>query len=141
MTSLFKPKYNVHTMNKPYEQEILYSLLKILSRDSNLTQREMAQNMGISLGKVNYCVSELVKKGFIKINRFKHSKNKIQYIYILTPQGLEEKAALTLSFLKRKVLEYEEIKRQIKEIVQEVEEEKLMDISANNILERLKQQN
>ena len=127
-------------MNKPYEQEIFYRLLKILSRDSNLTQREMAKKMGISLGRVNYCISELVKKGLIKINRFKHSKNKIQYIYILTPQGLEEKAALTISFLKRKVMEYEEIKSQIKEVAQEIEEERWIDIYQNDILELLEQQ-
>jgi len=127
-------------MNKLYEQEIFYRLLKILSRDPDLTQRKMAKKMGISLGKVNYCLSELVKKGFIKISHFKYSKSKIQYIYILTPQGLEEKAALTLSFLKRKVLEYEEIKRQIKEMAQEVEEERSLDISVNDILELLKQQ-
>lgn len=127
-------------MNKPYEQEIFYRLLKILSRDSNLTQREMAKKMGISLGRVNYCISELVKKGLIKINRFKHSKNKIQYIYILTPQGLEEKAALTISFLKRKVMEYEEIKSQIKEVAQEIEEERWVDIYQNDILELLEQQ-
>jgi len=99
-------------MNNPYEQEIRYRLLKILSKDPNLTQRKMAKKMGISLGKVNFCLSELAKKGFIKINRFKSSSNKIQYIYILTPWGLEERARLTLSFLRRKTLEYEEISRQ-----------------------------
>ena len=101
--------YSVHIMNKTYEEEIRYRLLKILSKAPNLTQREMAKKMGISLGKVNYCLSELAKKGFIKINRFKYSRNKIRYIYILTPRGLEEKSGLTISFLKRKILEYEEI--------------------------------
>ena len=93
-------------MNKPYEQEIRYRLLKILKTDPDLTQREMAQQMGISLGKVNFCLSELAKRGFIKINRFKVSQSKIRYLYILTPRGLEEKTRLTLSFLKRKVTEY-----------------------------------
>jgi len=112
-------------MNYPYEQEIWYRLLKLLSRESNLTQRNMAKRMGISLGKVNYCVSELAKRGFIKINRFKDSSNKISYIYLLTPRGLEEKASLTLAFLRRKTLEYEETKRQIRELSAELEEESL----------------
>ena len=120
-------------MNNPYEQEIRYRLLKILSKDPNFTQREMAKKMGISLGKVNYCLSELAKKGFIKISRFKSSRNKIRYIYLLTPRGLEEKARLTLSFLKRKTLEYEEISRQIRDLAREVEEERLEDISTNDI--------
>ena len=69
-------------------QEINYSLLKILNLDADLTQRAMAKKMGISLGKVNYCISELVKKGFIKIQRFNESKTKFRYLYILTPKGI-----------------------------------------------------
>lgn len=111
-------------MNKPYDQEIRYRLLKILSTDSDLTQREMARKMGISLGKVNFCLSELGKKGFIKIRRFRVSDNKSQYIYLLTPRGLEEKARLTVNFLRRKIAEYEEIRRQIHDLVQEIEEDK-----------------
>ena len=125
-------------MNKPYEQEIRYRLLKILKTDPDLTQREMAQEMGISLGKVNFCLSELAKRGFIKINRFKVSQNKIRYLYVLTPRGLEEKTRLTLSFLKRKVTEYEEISRQIEDLAREVEEEQLNDLSADETLEALK---
>ncbi len=125
-------------MNYPYEQEIWYRLLKLLSRESNLTQRNMAKRMGISLGKVNYCVSELAKRGFIKINRFKDSSNKIRYIYLLTPSGLEEKASLTLAFLRRKTLEYEETKRQIRELSAELEEESLADISEGKSLGVLK---
>ncbi len=114
-------------MNNTYEQEIRYNLIKILSQETNLTQRDMAKKIGISLGKVNYCVSELAKKGFIEINRFKVSKNKIRYFYILTPRGVEEKSRLTLSFLKRKVSEYEEIKHQIRKLALEVEENNLPD--------------
>jgi EPS-associated MarR family transcriptional regulator len=112
-------------MNNRYEQEIRYRLLKVLSQDSNLSQREMAKRMGISLGKVNYCISELAKKGLIKVNRFKSAKNKIPYTYMLTPIGLEEKARLTVTFLKRKLSEYEEIKRQIKELAGEVGEDRV----------------
>ncbi len=108
-------------MNHHYEQEIRYRLLKVLSQDPHLGQRDMAKRMGISLGKVNYCVSELASKGWIKIIRFKSAKNKIPYTYMLTPKGLEEKARLTLRFLKRKLSEYEEIKKQIRELHHEVE--------------------
>ena len=125
-------------MNNPYEQEIRYRLLKILSADSNITQREMAKKIGISLGKVNSCLSELARKGFIKINRFKSSRNKIRYIYILTPRGLEEKATLTLSFLRRKIVEYGEIRRQIKNLAREVEEDRLVDLSADDAVDVLK---
>ena len=112
-------------MNHNYEQEIRYRLLKVLSQDPNLGQRDMAKRMGISLGKVNYCVSELSSKGWIKITRFKSAKKKIPYTYMLTPKGLEEKGRLTLTFLKRKLSEYEEIKKQIRELHCEVEQESL----------------
>jgi EPS-associated MarR family transcriptional regulator len=88
----------------------------------------MARKMGISLGKVNYALSELAKKGMIKVIRFKSAKNKIPYTYVLTPRGLEEKSRLAVNFLKRKISEYEEIKRQISELAREVEEEELIDI-------------
>jgi len=112
-------------MNHQYEQEIRYRLLKVLGQDPNLGQRDMAKRMGISLGKVNYCVSELASKGWIKITRFKSAKKKIPYTYMLTPKGLEEKGRLTLRFLKRKLSEYEEIKKQIRELHYEVEQESL----------------
>jgi len=108
-------------MNHSYEQEIRYRLLKVLIRQPNLGQREMAKIMGISLGKVNYCVSELASKGWIKITRFKSAKKKIPYTYVLTPKGLEEKGKLTVRFLKRKLEEYEEIKKQISELHCEIE--------------------
>jgi len=124
--------YNVHVMNKPLDQEIDYRLLKILSGENNLTQREMAKQMGISLGKVNYCLAELAKKGFVKVNRFKGSGNKLQYVYILTPSGLEAKARVTLRFLRRKMKEYEDIKQQIKELTKEIEQDNpdMEDLSA-----------
>ena len=113
-------------MNNDYQQEVHYRLLKILNRNPNLTQREMVREMGISLGKVNFCLAELAKKGFVRINRFKDSANKLQYLYKLTPSGLEAKAGLTVSFLKRKMSEYDEIKLQIRELTREAEEAGLM---------------
>lgn len=110
-------------MNHASEQEIFYRLLKILSQESNLGQRDMAKKMGISLGKVNYCISELATRGWIKITRFRSAKHKIPYTYMLTPKGLEEKGRLAVRFLWRKVSEYEEIKMQIEELHTEVQQE------------------
>ena len=110
-------------MNHLYEQEIHYKLLKLLVSETNLSQREMAKRMGISLGKTNYVLTELAHKGIIKIKGFKSARHKIPYTYMLTPEGLEEKGKLTVRFLKRKVSEYEEIKVQINEIYHEVKHE------------------
>jgi len=125
-------------MNNALDQEIRYCLLKILSENHHLTQREMAEKMGISLGKLNYCVSQLTKKGFIKVNRFKSSTAKKKYIYVLTPHGLEEKAKVTLRFLKRKVSEYEEIQRQIRELVHELGDDQVAAISSQRAMAALK---
>ena len=123
MTNL-QNSLSVHKMNNHNEQELRYRLLNILEKEPDLNQREMADKMGISLGKVNYCLSELAKRGFIKISRFTSSKNKRRYSYLLTFKGLEEKARLTINFLKRKTAEYEEIKRQIRKLTREVERNK-----------------
>jgi len=124
-------------MNHLYEQEIRYKLLKLLTAESNLSQREMAKRMGISLGKTNYVLTELANKGIIKIKRFKSAVNKIPYTYMLTPEGLEEKAKITLSFLKRKLVEYEEIKRQIKEIANEAENDETINLPGSVTLKAL----
>ena len=83
----------------------------------------MAEKMGLSLGKFNYCLKELVKKGFVKIDRFTSSQNKAAYMYILTPHGIEQKAKVTVNFLKRKMNEYEKIKQEIEDLKGEVETE------------------
>ena len=122
-------------MNSIVKQEISYRMLRLLSQRADLTQRDMALKMGVSLGKVNYCLSELSQKGLIKINRFKASENKLQYLYVLTSRGLEAKAGLTVSFLKRKMAEYDEIKRQIQELSREAEEAGLIQRQEDNVLE------
>ena len=102
------------------QPEINYKLLKLLEKEPSLTQRQMAKEMGISLGKFNYCLKELVKKGFVKVDRFTSSENKAAYMYLLTPKGLEEKGRVTHGFLKRKMAEFEEIQQQIEELRQEM---------------------
>ena len=110
-------------MNNNDDQEIRYRLLKILESNPNLTQRQMAEEMGLSLGKFDYCLKEVIKKGFVKINRFKSSDNKAGYMYLLTPHGIEAKTKITVNFLKRKMNEYEKIKQEIEELKEEVEAE------------------
>jgi len=102
------------------QPEINYKLLKLLAENPSLTQREMAREMGVSLGKFNYCLKELVKKGFVKVDRFTSSDNKAAYMYLLTPKGIEEKARVTHGFFKRKMAEFEEIKKQIEELRHEM---------------------
>ena len=91
----------------------LFQILKILEKDSNFTQRKLSNTLGISLGKINYCMKKLINKGFIKVNNFKNHKNKIQYSYLLTPKGIEEKGRLTLEFIKIKTQEYDELRKEI----------------------------
>ncbi len=101
-------------MNTSFDKEIHLSLLNLLQEEPELTQREMNQKMGVSLGKINYCISALTNKGMIKVERFKKAENKSAYIYRLTPKGLEELANLTISFLKIKIHEFDKIKKEIK---------------------------
>jgi EPS-associated MarR family transcriptional regulator len=100
--------------------EVRYKLLKLLEANPKISQRDVARELGISLGKVNYCLQLLVQKGWIKATNFKNSKNKIAYMYLMTPRGIEEKAGVTLRFLQRKLREYEELRADIKRIRQEV---------------------
>ena len=126
-------------MNRHYEQEIRYKILKLLSVHPNLSQRDMAKRMSISLGKTNYVLTELANKGIIKIKRFKSAPSKVPYSYMLTPHGLEEKTKTTLKFLKRKLAEYEEIKHQIKEITKEAEKDESIDFLGDGTLDQLAQ--
>ena len=100
-------------MNTAYDKEIRLKLLKLLEKKHDLTQREMNQAMGVSLGKVNFCLTELAKKGMIKIERFQKHSRKSAYLYRLTPTGIEEIAKLTIQFLKTKVRQYDEIRTEI----------------------------
>ena len=97
-------------------QQSKYQLLKSLEQDANLTQRQLSEELGISLGKVNYCLKSLIQRGFVKINNFKNSNHKLQYSYLLTPKGIEEKTKLTIEFLKVKTEEYEELKKEVEKI-------------------------
>lgn len=100
--------------------ELRYKLLKRLEQNPAMTQRELAQEMGMSLGKANYCLKALIEKGWIKAGNFSRNRNKLQYAYLLTPKGLEEKGRVTLSFLKRKQREYDQLVEELKALKDEV---------------------
>ena len=108
-------------MNTAFDKEIHLNLLNLLQEEPELSQREMNQRMGVSLGKINYCISALTNKGMIKVERFKKAKNKSAYIYRLTPKGLEELTNLTVSFLKIKIDEYDQIKKEIKSLSNQID--------------------
>ena len=91
----------------------IFHLLRKINSRPNASQRELASELGFSLGKLNYCLKSLQQKGLIKIKNFKKNPKKINYLYILTPKGISEKTKLTLNFMKRKMQEYEELKKEI----------------------------
>lgn len=88
-------------------------VLKLLQADPTLSQRQLAERLGVSLGKANYCLRALVEKGLVKLGNFGRNPNKRQYAYVLTPAGMEEKTRITLAFLRRKEAEFEAIRREI----------------------------
>tara|TARA_B100001057_G_scaffold500475_1_gene615777 strand:- start:16082 stop:16396 length:315 start_codon:yes stop_codon:yes gene_type:complete len=102
-------------MNNDDFNENQLNILRKINKNSEYTQRKMADDLGISLGKLNYCIKELKKKGLIKIKNFKKNPNKLNYIYLLTPEGIAEKTKLTVNFMKRKMKEYDELKKELKE--------------------------
>ena len=91
-----------------------FEILRKIKKKPQSSQRELAQELGFSLGKLNYCLKELQIKGLIKIENFKKNPNKINYFYVLTPKGIAIKTKLTVNFMKRKMLEYEELKKELK---------------------------
>ena len=97
-------------MNK--DQDYL-NLLRKIKKNPDYSQRKLAEELGFSLGKLNYCLNALKLKGLIKIKNFKKNPNKINYLYVLTPKGITKKANLTLNFMKRKMMEYEELKKEL----------------------------
>ena len=90
-----------------------FDLLRKIQNKPNSSQRQLADELGFSLGKINYCLNELKKKGLIKIKNFKKNPNKVNYIYILTPKGISEKTKLTINFMKKKMQEYDQLKSEL----------------------------
>ena len=101
------------------QEEIHFRVMRILQDNSDLTQRELAQSLGISLGGLNYCLNALIDKGFVKVSNFQKSKNKFKYVYLLTHKGVAEKVSMTSRFLKRKMDEYDALKGEIEALQKE----------------------
>ena len=91
-------------------------ILKLLQAQPQMSQRDLAQAMGVSLGKANYCLNALMDKGLVKLENFRNNPDKRNYAYLLTPAGLEEKTRITMAFLRRKVVEYEALEREIEQL-------------------------
>tara|TARA_B110000438_G_C15720061_1_gene609378 strand:- start:872 stop:1186 length:315 start_codon:yes stop_codon:yes gene_type:complete len=93
-----------------------FEVLRKIDNSDKKTQRELANELGFSLGKLNYCIKALKDKGLIKISNFRKNPNKINYAYILTPKGISQKTRMTLSFMKRKFKEYDQLRKELKNI-------------------------
>jgi EPS-associated MarR family transcriptional regulator len=102
--------------------EIRYKIFKLVEAKPEISQRQLARELEISLGKVNYCLKALIEKGLLKAGNFRNSKNKMSYVYKLTPTGIEEKANVTMRFLKQKITEYESLKSEIEFLHQEAQQ-------------------
>lgn len=110
------------------QEDTYFRTLRILQEHPDLTQRELASRLGVSLGAVNYCIKALVEKGWVKVQNFRQSRNKLGYVYFLTPQGAIGKAALAGKFLERKMAEYVALRAEIESLREETE---AADIWAN----------
>tara|TARA_B100001559_G_C16498176_1_gene621916 strand:- start:2006 stop:2341 length:336 start_codon:yes stop_codon:yes gene_type:complete len=103
-----------NSKNNNFDDE--FDLLRLLDKEPGKSQRKIARELGFSLGKLNYCLKALNKKGLIKIRNFKKNNNKLYYLYLLTPKGFNRKAKMTLNYLKKKSEEYEQLKKEFREI-------------------------
>jgi len=102
------------------QEDNYFRVMRILHDSPEITQRELAEKLGVSLSGLNYCLKALIDKGWVKIQNFSNNKNKLGYAYLLTPAGIVQKASLTGRFLQRKMQEYEALKREIQQMKQEV---------------------
>ena len=105
---------------KQRERDAHYKVMDILQKNPHITQRELSSELGLSLGKLNYCLKALADKGWIKIGNFTQSKTKHRYLYLVTPQGIYEKARMTRDFLNRKIKEYKALRLEIDTLKNEI---------------------
>ena len=102
------------------QEDVHFRVMRLLEANPDMSQRDLAAHVGISLGSLNYCLKALMDKGFVKLENFQNSKHKFKYVYILTPAGIAQKVALTGRFLKRKMQEYEALKAEIEGLKDEL---------------------
>jgi EPS-associated MarR family transcriptional regulator len=115
-----KSRTDMTSRQAKIQEDTHFRIMRILQDNPDLTQRELADKLGMSVGGLNYCLNALIEKGFVKMANFSKSKNKFKYVYLLTPQGIAEKLALTSRFLKRKMEEYDALKAEIEALKMEV---------------------
>lgn len=120
MPEIPHPFISMTSRQAKLQEDTDFRVLRLLEDNPNMSQRDMAKALGLSLGGVNYCLNALMDKGWVKMRNFQNNPNKREYAYLLTPKGLKEKAGLTARFLKRKMKEYEELKREIEGLKREV---------------------
>jgi EPS-associated MarR family transcriptional regulator len=106
-------------MTKAVEDDVHFRILRILEQHPEISQRELAGEVGIALGKVNYVLGALTDKGLVKVRNFRNSDNKLRYAYVLTPAGLSKKAELMAGFLRRKMAEYDALRAEIEDLRRE----------------------
>ena len=102
-------------MKKKQDNSDHFELLRKIQKNPQSSQRQLAEDLGFSLGKLNYCLKALQEKGLVKLENFKKNPKKINYFYVLTPEGIAEKSKLTINFMKRKMREYDELKKELEE--------------------------
>lgn len=107
--------------------EYRYKILKLVEAKPEISQRELAKSLNISLGKANFCLKALIEKGLLKATNFRNSQNKMAYMYLLTPSGIEAKSSITLRFLKSKMREYELLQAEINMLMQETNSESMLN--------------
>ena len=117
------------TRQAQIQEDTYFRVMRILLENQDLTQRELAEKLGVSVGGLNYCLNALMDKGWVKMQNFQNSKNKFKYVYLLTPQGVAEKVALTSRFLHRKMQEYEALKAEIESLRQDAETQDTLNAS------------
>lgn len=105
-------------------EETRYRVMRLLESDPTLSQRDVARELGVSLGKVNFCLQALIRRGWVKATNFKNSHNKAAYMYVLTPRGLQAKTRLTLRFLVLKMTEYEKLRVEIEQMRRETQHDR-----------------
>ncbi|MEA3642082.1 MAG: MarR family EPS-associated transcriptional regulator [Lamprobacter sp.] len=112
-------------------EDLTFHALRQLKANPQLSQRQLAKALGISLGRTNYCLRALIERGWVKVEHFRSSKNKLAYAYLLTPEGIDTKARITARFLQRKRAEYDVLKVELEQLTAEAEAEGLIDQPAN----------
>jgi EPS-associated MarR family transcriptional regulator len=103
------------------QEDVKFRVMRLIQENPNITQRELAVKLGISLGGLNYCLRALIAKGLVKMHNFNQAENKLKYVYVLTPSGIKERSSLAYRFLERKIKEYEDLRVEINALKSEVE--------------------